>query len=125
MKEITYYSDTCGGQNRNKFVAAGLLHLLAKDGSSLNTINHKFFESGHSQIELDTKRSTIENAKRKTSVYVPSQWNTVISLARKTKPFVVIPMKYTDFKDFKEMTKLICPNIKYTTAREKVNWLKI
>ena len=100
VKEITYYSDTCGGQNRNKFVEAGLLHLVAKDESSLNTINHKLFASGHSQMESDTIHSTLENAKRKTSVYVPSQENTFISLARKTnlKPFIVIPMEYTDFK---------------------------
>ena len=27
-KDITYFSDTCGGQNRNKFVAVSLLYCI-------------------------------------------------------------------------------------------------
>ena len=123
LKEVTYYSDTCGGQNRNKFVAAALLHLISSDGT-LECINHKYFERGHSQMESDSIHSTIEAAKKKTSVYVPSQWNTVISLARRKKPYTVIPIKYKDIMDFKDFTSTCCPNMKFTTTGSKVNWMK-
>ena len=87
VKEVTYYSDTCGGQNRNQFLAASLLYSLEKH-TQLLKINQKFLQSGHSQMECDSIHSTIETAKRKTSVFVPSQWNTVIKLARKKNPIV-------------------------------------
>lgn len=124
VKEITLYSDTCGGQNRNQFMVAGLLHIVNQDGS-LDIINQKFFERGHSQMESDSIHSSIETAKKNTSVYVPSQWNTIISVARRNNPYVVVPLKFTDFKDFKELAKKFCPNMKSTTSNTRVNWLKI
>jgi len=75
VKEITFYSDTCGGQNRNKFTAAAL-HYTSMNIPSVEIVNHKFFESGHSQMESDSIHSSIEHAKRNTKVYVPSEWET-------------------------------------------------
>jgi hypothetical protein len=69
--------------------------------------------------------SSIETAKRKTSVFVPSQWHTVIALARKRNPYVVIPIKFTDIKDFTSYTNKVCLNRKMSCTREKVNWLRI
>ena len=124
VKEITVYSDTCGGQNRNKHVVAAFLFAINKE-NNIQTINHKFFEPGHSQMEFDSIHAQVENAKKKTVVYVPSQWNTVISLSRKKKPYVVIPMKYTDFLDLKGFSKQNCPNMKMSTMGTRVNWLKV
>ena len=124
IKEITYFSDTCGGQNRNQFVAASLLYSL-NFSETLQTINHKFFERGHSQMESDSIHSSIETAKKLTPVYVPSMWSTVISLARRCKPYIVIPVKYNDIYDFKEFAKLHCPNMKFTKNGKRVNWLKL
>ena len=53
VKEITFYSDTRGGQNRNKFVVAAL-HYPLMNIPSVEIVNHKFFESGHSQMESDS-----------------------------------------------------------------------
>ena len=75
-------------------------------------------------MESDSIHSTIEAAKKKTSVYVPSQWNTVISLARRKKPYTVIPIKYKDIMDFKDFISTCCPNMKFTTTGTKVNWMK-
>ena len=52
-KETTFYSDTCGGQNRNKFVVAELLY-TSMNIPSVEIVNHKFFESGNSQMESDS-----------------------------------------------------------------------
>ena len=113
VKEITYFSDTCGGQNRNLFVAASLLYSLNLS-ETLQTINHKFFERGHSQMESDSIHFSKGTAKKLTPVYVPSMWSTVISLARRCKPYIVMPVKHNDIYDFKEFTKLHCPNKKLT-----------
>lgn len=64
VKEITYYSDTCGGQNRNQFVTASFLYTISQI-PQLQTISHKFLQSGHSQMECDSVHSTIETAKGK------------------------------------------------------------
>ena len=124
ISEITYYSDKCRGQNRNQFVAGAYLYSMAKF-PNLQKINHKFLESGHSQMECDSIHSTIETAKKKTSVFMPSQWNTVISLARRGKPYHVVPLKYMDVLDFKDFVQKCCPNLKTATSGNKVNWMNV
>ena len=47
VKEITFYSDTCGGQNR-KYTSMNI--------PRVDIVNHKFFESGHSQMESDSMK---------------------------------------------------------------------
>lgn len=91
IKEVTYFSDTCGGQNRNQFVASSLIYSLHKS-ETLDIINHKFFERGHSHMESDAIHSSIEHAKKNTSVHVPSNWNTVILTARQKKPYIIVPV---------------------------------
>lgn len=56
----TTYSNTCGGQNRNQFIAAALLYAVNK--SQVQTIDIKFMESGHSYLETDSMHATIERA---------------------------------------------------------------
>ena len=91
IEDVTYYSDTCGGQNRNQFVAASYLYTVSKI-PQLKTLNHKFLQSGHSQMECDSVHSAIESAKKNTSVFVPSQWSTVVCMSRKQNPYVSIPL---------------------------------
>lgn len=111
VKEIIYYSDTCGGQNRNKFVAASLLYSVSML-PNLEKINQKCLQSGHSHMECDSVHSTIETAKKKTSVFVPSQWSPLISLARKCNPYVAIPLKFDHVLDWKTFVNEHCPNLK-------------
>ena len=53
VMEITFYSDTCGSQNPNKFVVAAL-HYTLTNIRSVEIVNHKFFQSGHSQMKSDS-----------------------------------------------------------------------
>ena len=124
VKEIVYFSDSCGGQNRNQYVTASLLYTLSQC-SNLKAICHKFLVSGHSQMECDSVHSTIERAKKITPVYVPSQWCTLISLARKSQPYLAVPMKYNHVVDFKDFVKKHCPNLRISTMGEKINWLQV
>ena len=124
VHEISYYSDTCGGQNRNQFVSSALFYALHKH-ISIQAINHKFFEKGHSEMESDSIHAAVERAKRNTNVYHPSQWDTVVSMARQKNPYIVIPLNHKDFYDLKGLRKTICRNMKTTTEGERVNWLKV
>ncbi|XP_052075475.1 uncharacterized protein LOC127712922 [Mytilus californianus] len=124
VEEITYFSDTCGGQNRNQFVASALLYALHFH-SNLKAINHKFFERGHSEMEADSIHSSVKRAKKSTKVYHPSQWDTVVSMARKTNPYIVIPVNYRDFYDLKGLKTDFNINLKRTVSGETINWLKV
>jgi len=124
LKEITYYSDTCGGQNRNQFMASGLLYAIKKS-EHLQEINQKFFESGHSHMESDSIHSAVEHAKKNTPINVPSHWATVIAMARRNKPYVVIPLKFNDFYDLKALKTKMYGNMKVDVQGKRVNWMNI
>ena len=123
IKQLSYFSDTCGGQNRNQYVIAALHYALHH--SSAEVINHKFLESGHFTMESDSIHAAIETAKKNTRIYVPSQWDTVIAMARKKNPYLVIPMSFSNFKDIKDLKSRYYSSVKVDLEGEKVNWLKI
>lgn len=103
VKTIIFYSDNCGGQNRNRFVfsmfafAAAHFHI---------DIVHRFLEKGHTQNEGDSMHAVIENAKKRQSVvYVPEQWVTLIRMAKTTgRVYDVTEMSQDNFFNFKKLT---------------------
>ena len=123
ITELSYFSDTCGGQNRNQYVTAALHYALHH--TSAQIISHKFLESGHSTMESDSIHAAIETAKKNTRIYVPSQWDTVIAMARKKNPYRVIPMSFSSFKDIKDLKSTNYNSVKIDQNGDKVNWLKI
>ena len=102
IDHVVLYSDACGGQNRNQIIATSLLHAV-NTSKNIKTIDHKFLESGHTQMECDSMHAGIEFAKKRTEIFVPCQWDTVIRMARRRKPYTVIPLKHEDIIDFKEV----------------------
>ena len=79
IKHLCLYSDSCSGHNQNQFIA-NLLHYAL---TTLPNIDHKFFETGHTQMECDSVHAAIEHTKKATSIFVPSQWDTIRTMARK------------------------------------------
>lgn len=81
IKEFCFYSDNCGGQNRNRFIFAmweyAAFTLKVK-------ITHRFLEKGHTQNEGDSMHACIENAHKGKLIYVPAQWVTLIRCAKVT-----------------------------------------
>lgn len=124
VKHVILYSDCCSGQNRNKFLASGLLY-LCEETDHIELIEQKFLESGHTQMECDSMHSAIESAKQCTKIYVPEQWDTIFELARRKNPYVVVPMRYPDFYDLKRLAKDSFSNFKTTVDGTTVNWLKV
>ena len=64
IKHVILYSDACSGQNRNQFTATALMHAVV-NLPTVEIIDHKFLESGHTQMECDSMHSAIEFAKKK------------------------------------------------------------
>jgi hypothetical protein len=83
------------GKNRNQFVAACLL------------LNYYF-----------------TYAKRKTTICVPSQWDTIVFMARRSKPYTVVTQKHLDFKDYKLIAKHTIANCQIDITGARVQWRK-
>lgn len=124
-KQITLYSDSCVGQNKNIKVVLMLKKILAEN-QHLDEIMQKFFVSGHSYNSCDRCFGLIEKQKRITSqIFTVEHWIQLISQAKKTEPlFYVQKMESSMFFSTKNLQKLIV-NRKKNTEGAKINWHKI
>ena len=103
VKNVVFYSDACGGQNRNSHVSAMFLTAL-QDKKSLDQADRKFMTSGHSHMECDVDHGLIEKLnKTEISISVPHDWFQLVRTVGKTKKFSVIELKYADFHDFSSL----------------------
>uniref|UniRef100_A0A6P7GSZ8 Uncharacterized protein LOC114346386 n=1 Tax=Diabrotica virgifera virgifera TaxID=50390 RepID=A0A6P7GSZ8_DIAVI len=122
-EEVTFYSDTASGQNRNTIVSA--MFLRAVEQLPIQTINQKFMESGHSEMECDSVHSTIESRGKQVDVYTPEGWYMVARTAKTSKPYhKVIEMDYSDFLDYKKYSSQIITN-KSQAEQGKMRWIKV
>lgn len=121
ITKVILYSDNCGGQNKNRYFSAALIHAL-HEIDHIQIIDHKYLQTGHTHMEVDSIHAAIECAKRSVSVYVPRDWETVCRCARKRNPYTVLYLSYTNFLNFKE-TSATMPHlngIPYT----KIVWIR-
>ena len=58
-------------------------------------------------------------------IIIPCQYDTVIRMARRRKPYTVIPLKHADIIDFKEVKSKRIKNVQITTKGQRLNWTKI
>ena len=63
--------------------------------------------------------------RKKTDIYILSQWATVIRMTRRQNPYSVVPLQYEDIYDFKEVKKASFKYSKIDSAGIKFNWMKI
>lgn len=122
-KEIIFYCDCCGGQNRNKFI--GALLLFINNNFNFDKVSIKYLESGHTQMEVDSMHSSIEQAKKNVSVYSPDEWMTIIRNSRRRQPYTVYKQTFGDVKDLKHLFKSLKHPLKKNSNNDQVNWLKI
>lgn len=123
-KEIIAWSDACGGQNRNIYIALFWMMIVTSQDYDVDLVQHKFFISGHSYNDADKDFGLIERAKPESGVFVPSQWADVVRGAKKGKPFIVNQVTLNDFFNIKPLKKLIVHR-KKDTEGNKVRWLKM
>ena len=111
ISNVVIYSDGCGYQNRNVTLSNALMEFAKKRNI---TIEQKYLERGHTQMECDSVHSVIERAvKKKPAIYVPHQYVDAIREARKTSPYEV---KYVDHSFFMDFSKVG----RYTSIRPGV-----
>ncbi|CAH1163388.1 unnamed protein product [Phaedon cochleariae] len=122
FNNFIFYSDNCGGQNRNRIVFCMYAYAAAKFNID---ITHIFLEVGHTQNEGDSMHALIERRKKNQTVYVPEQWVTIIRSAKVTgKPYGVKEMDQCKILDFKDlMNKQI--NFEWDIDGNKVKWNKV
>ena len=129
IDEVRLMSDGCGGQQKNAIFAITCVEAVTKH-PSIHKIDHKFFETGHSQMECDSMHSVIEKATKEAAIYVPTKWVTAAKLARKIpEPYHVKRFSFSDFLNFKEQRqKRFSRNIKDCDGKlvkwKKVRWLR-
>ena len=122
-KKIKTFSDSCGGQNRNKAIICFFMFICNMYG--IESWEHSYLESGHSYLPNDRDFGTISKSARYVSaVYSVDQWIDVIENARKKNPFKVVRMG----DSFLNIDKLIRSrkfNNSLTNSSSKFNFLKL
>ena len=122
-KEFSFYSDACGGQNRNRHILSLFWFVLRK--FNLTEIRHTFFVSGHSQNEVDNVHSRIEQESNPIDIFTTAQWAGCIRNARRKPPrFQVNELDLDDFYNIKDISQNI-KNFETDTNNQKIEWLKI
>lgn len=112
IKEFCFYSDNCGGQNRNRYIFS--MREYAAFVFKVK-ITHTFLERGHTQYEGDSMHSCVEHTKKGKSIYVPAQWVTLVRCAKVTgTPYMVNELSYDEFLDFKPLVEGKQCNFKIT-----------
>lgn len=96
-QEFIIYSDGCGYQNKNCLLANALLNFASEHQIH---IYQKYFEKGHSQMEVDSVHSSIERKLKNRDIYLPTDYIAICREARIKNPYVVKYMSYEDFKDY-------------------------
>ncbi|XP_072397898.1 uncharacterized protein [Diabrotica undecimpunctata] len=124
IKEIRFWCDSCGGQNRNIKICLLLKHAL-HNHRTLNKITINFLESGHSFLPNDADFSDIEKAiKFQQRLYGPEDYANVMRSCRKKNAITVNTMTTNDFLSSSTLEKMIV-NRKTDIIGQKVNWLLV
>lgn len=100
VKHLIAFSDNCGGQNKNKFIARFWMYIVKN--TNVETVDHKFLVPGHSYMECDQNFGLIEKAKKQLQyVFVPDDW--VKAVAGTSRKFKVVRMTGSDFLSSERM----------------------
>ncbi|CAH2107147.1 unnamed protein product [Euphydryas editha] len=123
--DVIFYSDNCGGQQKNKFLLSAYAYAVNK--LTVKSITHKFLIRGHSQNEGDNVHSVIEKQIKRYlqsgPIYVPEQYKTLIVTAKKTgKPYKVVEMTHSKFYDMKALQESWGSNFNIDEEKNQIKW---
>lgn len=123
-KHLVCYSDSCGGQNRNRFIVCLWLRLVSNPKTSYEVIDYKFMISGHWFLPSDHDFGVIEPARRHSNqIYLPEGWFDLVRNACRKNPFVVCEMKLEDMVGIKALKSFVV-NRKVNTLKNQVSGWK-
>lgn len=126
--DIIFYSDNCGGQQKNKYLLSTYAYAIAN--MKVRSITHKFLIRGHSQNEGDNVHSVIEKQIKRHlksgPIYSPQTYSTLIRTAKKTgRPYKVVEMSHDKFYDVKILQASWGNNFNTDENRNQVKWQDI
>ncbi|CAH0403852.1 unnamed protein product [Chilo suppressalis] len=105
IKKIIFYCDSAYGQNKNKTVLAMLRYAL-HTSANLESIQINYLIPGHTYMPVDSMHATIETSIKKTIIWAPSQWPTIIEYARKNpESYHVNVLNGVDFLGFENIVE--------------------
>lgn len=85
--KITIFSDGCNYQNRSATKSYALLHLALKH---YITIQSKYLEKGHTQMECDSMHATIERYLKHREIHVLADYIDAFKNAKQNRPYNVM-----------------------------------
>lgn len=121
--DVVFYSDNCTGQQKNQYLI-GLYSYAVRKFTKINTIEHKYLITGHTQNEGDSAHSVIERhvarARKAGPIFIPEQYYTLIRTAKKSgSPYVVNEMTHKDFIDIKHLAGVLGIRLKINVSELK------
>lgn len=123
-EDLILWSDSCGGQNRNRIMCVMLHHWLSKQ-TKLERITLRFLQSGHSFNSYDTDFGLVEKAmNRQQNVFTPLEVLEIMRGCRQSSPFEVIEMSTLDFHSVGNLMKNVTVRGEDGTTKQKVSWLQ-
>lgn len=120
-KPFVLFSDTCGGQNRNVNMTSLLLY--AVQSLDIPSIDHLFFEPGHSMMECDSVHARIQTHAKNLEIFTPVSWYEQVEKSSARKKYEVVEMN-NKFYDINKLRSLMIKNRKKDTNNMVMNWLK-
>ncbi|XP_074040476.1 uncharacterized protein [Leptinotarsa decemlineata] len=127
--DVILYSDNCGGQNKNKFIAS-FFSFAVVYFENIHSIIHKFLIQGHAENEGDSVHILIEKEVKKSlksgPIYIPQQYVTLMRSAKKNgSPILVHGLDFHYFFDLKDLQVQWGYNFSGNEERETCNWNNI
>lgn len=123
INKFLFYSDNCGGQNRNRFVFA--LYVYASLRLENVEITHTFLECGHMQNEGDAVHALIERRGKNHDIFTPKSWYDIIRAAKRSEKTPYIVKEVTQDMVFNLKKIVFAPNWISNTEGAKVPWSKV
>ena len=124
VKKIYSFSDTCGGQNRNKTLLSFCMWVC--DYFKIDEWEHIYLESGHSYLPNDRDFSVIEKHLKSSRcpIYSKNGWFDLVLNSSLKTPFKVIDMR-DKFYQFDQLAKCRSFNKSKTNDANPFNFLKL
>ena len=120
VKHVTIPSDSTVSQNRNQYIAA-LLLLAVQCLPVIETIEQKFLEPGHTEMEVDSMHSSIDSSRKHLKISSPYEWPVVIQMARRQHPYQIREVSRSDFLDLHNLVKTVPAE----SGLKRISWMKV
>ncbi|KAF2905462.1 hypothetical protein ILUMI_00718 [Ignelater luminosus] len=124
VRHVSLYSDSCGSQNRNRFVACVLMHAVKT--LPIEIIDQNFLKTGHTDMEVDSMHNAIEANKKHQRIYTPHGWPVILRTARRKHLYHVEELGFNDILDLKALkATLTVGKMSEDTEGNTINWMNI